>query len=157
MSETRERIKRAFRALRGKGYFARIGWQCCTSCGVAALPEGTERYAFCHRQDDEGINSDAGAYVAWGGDPLEIIHALSSEGLETEHDGTPTMKIFASLPLRETPDETLKLGVARALGCTTRYLDRLLEQPGTLRALVGQVTDDEEFVRHLDELIDREI
>lgn len=90
----RAKIAAAFKSLEKRGYFARAAWQCCQSCGCAALPEGTENYVFYHRQDVDCLRETGGCYLAWGGDGQAIADAMRAEGLVVEWDGSPTTRIL---------------------------------------------------------------
>lgn len=117
-------IAKAFSALREKGYFAEMHFQCCQSCGWAAVPEGQEKAVFYHDQDQFAFGDEPGGdsdnrgnlvhplYLAWSGDAKEIIECLSQHGLETEWDGTPEMRI-AILPPggRKAYDEFVRLSI----------------------------------------------
>ncbi len=58
----RERLEAAFAELRNQGVEAHTRWQCCMSCGLAALPEGTTQWVFWHEQDDEHAFAPDGSY-----------------------------------------------------------------------------------------------
>lgn len=89
-------LNKAFRELRKKGYFARRHWQCCQSCGWAAIPEGQEDKAvFMHEQDEDCFRDTGKAYLAWSGDGQEIIGVLESSGLTVHWKGTEYDRIIA--------------------------------------------------------------
>lgn len=103
----RTRLKRGFEALRKRGYFARQNWQCCNSCGCAALPTGTERYVFYHAQDDERMRSIGSVYLTWGGDGYEIWQCFLEAGLAVTWDGRSDTRILVSPPeIDEVPSKT---------------------------------------------------
>jgi len=79
---TRGHIRRAFSALRKKGYFARMNFWCCGGCAVADIPDGTEKWVFFHEQADERLRRDGECYLGWGGDSAEIIQTLNDNGVD---------------------------------------------------------------------------
>lgn len=120
--EFARRLRRAFAGLRRRGFFARLSWQCCQSCGNAALPEqynGRRDYsvAFCHRQDMEHAREDGAIYVAFGARvnssamPVEereqqererevgraIVEEAARAGLYVEWDGRECTRPYLSL------------------------------------------------------------
>lgn len=91
-------INKAFRELRKRGYFARRHWQCCQSCGWAAIPEDKEDKAvFLHRQDEDCLKDVGVAYFAWAGDGQEICDVLMSNGLTVQWDGSDSTRIKATV------------------------------------------------------------
>jgi len=105
-----KRIAKAFAELESKGYFTAMQFQCCQSCGWAAVPEGKDKVVFYHDQDSYAFGypelgedyNDTGnlryrMYLSWSGDAEEIIKALSEQGLEAEWDGSVETRI-AILP-----------------------------------------------------------
>jgi hypothetical protein len=91
----RDRIAAAFKALRKQGFETHMNWQCCQSCGGAALRDGTSRWAFYHRQDATGFNRDGNirdaVHIAFGAtveDGQAIQKALTDAGLRVAWDGT---------------------------------------------------------------------
>lgn len=89
-------LNKAFRELRKRGYFARRHWQCCQSCGWAAIPEGKEDKAvFMHEQDEDCLKDVGVAYIAWEGDGQEICDVLMRSGLTVQWDGTANQRIKA--------------------------------------------------------------
>jgi len=88
----RDRIARAFRELRKKGYECHADWHCCQNCGLAALKPESERYVFFHRQDAVKIDrwgnlQPGGIGLNWAGDPEEIVVALREQGLVADASG----------------------------------------------------------------------
>lgn len=95
----RAMIKVAFAALRFDGYFARMNWQCCQSCGWAAVPTGkADKAVFLHRQDSDNIDEDGSCHLAWSGDPDLIVRRLGEAGLEVEWDGSRHTRPEVRLP-----------------------------------------------------------
>ncbi len=113
------RIGAAFKALRGLGVFARQSWQCCQSCGCAAVPSGMP-YAFYHLQDAEAfaprgrggrrvaqdmlahpLHVAFGAPEGWAMTPQQVgallAMALRAQGLTVDWDGTEGTRV-AVLP-----------------------------------------------------------
>lgn len=105
MNEFRAKLTKGFEALRRRGYFARHNWQCCQSCGCAALPEGTEFYVFYHRQDAARLrdSSHPGVMLAWGGDGEEIRKAFLEVGCAVTWDGAERTRIYVSELPAEQP------------------------------------------------------
>lgn len=92
-------LNQGFKNLRKAGYAGRQNFTCCMSCGNAALPEGTTKYAFYHRQDAANMIDAAhrrqrlGVMLAWGGDGIVIAKAFEDAGLEVQWDGTDAKRI----------------------------------------------------------------
>lgn len=97
----RQKIGVAFRALRKSGYIARQNFMCCMGCGFAAMPEGTKKAVFYHRQDADRLSSSGRCYIAWGGDGQEIRKAFEAAGLKVEWDGTEAARFCVSEPAVE--------------------------------------------------------
>lgn len=92
MGTDRERIAEAFKELRGRGYFARAGWNvCCSTCAAAEVPrDKTERAVFYLRRDADAF--DCGRlrktlWLKWGGDANEIVGVLRAQGLKASWNG----------------------------------------------------------------------
>ena len=113
-----QRLKKAFAELESKGYFAAMHYQCCQSCGWAAVPEGKDKVVFYHDQDSFAFgypemgddynnpgNLQHKLYLAWSGDAAEIIKVLADHGLETEWGGSEKTRI-AILPEGGETDES---------------------------------------------------
>ena len=84
----KNKITAAFRALRKAGYVAKQNWQCCQSCGCAALPDGAEKYVFYHAQDNERLKNTGACHLAWNGDGTEIATILQDAGLKVNWNGS---------------------------------------------------------------------
>lgn len=124
MSEFRTKLTKGFDLIRKRGYFARQRWQCCQSCGCAALPDGITNYIFYHAQDAEALKEAedllmhgsyssrfdtdtkkaqdrVGVMLAWGGNGQAIQKAFLEVGLAVTWDGSTNTRIWVSLPLQE--------------------------------------------------------
>ena len=84
----------AFKDLRRKGYFARMNFLCCQSCGWAAVPNSAANAVFYHAQDHERFKEGEDLYLAWMGNAYEIIGILHRRGLICEWDGTTGHRIL---------------------------------------------------------------
>jgi hypothetical protein len=82
-----------FQTLRARGYFARENWQCCNTCGVAAIPDEYTDFVFYHSQDAEWIAEDDAVRVTWRGDGNEIAKVFRDAGLDVEWDGSKQRRI----------------------------------------------------------------
>lgn len=104
LSTFKRRLTRAFALARQRDYFARQSWQCCQSCGCAALPDGIEHYVFYHRQDAEHMADAARrlerpyVYLSWKGDGHELRRIFVDAGLAVEWDGTTSQRIKVIMP-----------------------------------------------------------
>jgi hypothetical protein len=111
MTDFRTQLTAGFKAVRAAGYFGRQSWKCCQSCGCAAMPEGTERYAFYHAQDRKQLveaeevkyrgnkprftpPNEIGVYLSWGGDGNVIAKAFRDAGCTVEWDGKNSTRIW---------------------------------------------------------------
>lgn len=113
--EFRAALAKGFKNLRKQGYVGRQSWQCCMTCGCAALPEGTTKYAFYHRQNTSDLKwaiggyfhrsstlktvkrEDVGVYLSWGGDGAVISKAFADAGLVVDWDGSESTKVWVGL------------------------------------------------------------
>jgi len=101
MTDT-ERIRNTFRELRNMGWFARMRFLCCQSCGCAAVPtKYNNKYVFYHAQDAKAIQKDGnigmhGMYMSHGegGNTIEILDVLHRHGLNIEWDGSMDTRIL---------------------------------------------------------------
>ena len=105
----RNKIAGAFRELRKMGWFARMDFWCCQSCGCAALPDKCTKYVFFHNQDAEAFNEEGniGNHERWErnqrkelymshGDPGDanmIVAILNKHGLTALWDGDNDRRI----------------------------------------------------------------
>ena len=88
----------AFKDLRRKGYFARMNFLCCQSCGWAAVPNDNANAVFYHAQDHESFKEGEDLNLAWSGNAYEIIGILHRRGLICEWDGTAEKRILVKNP-----------------------------------------------------------
>lgn len=111
----RAAIRTAFRRLRSHGAFARMNFECCSSCAwyqVGHEPSNSNRtVVFYNQQSDNAFYSNhrrgrartdtlqRPLYLQWHGDAQQIIDALRAEGLDVEWEGTTTKAIM----VRPTP------------------------------------------------------
>ena len=116
MPDTRNdklKITAAFRSLRKQGFFARQKWQCCMTCGVAALPEGTDKWAFYHAQDADAFRMGRltpqdrflhqGLAIAFGStmeNGKAVVAAFEAEGMKCDWNGTLEHRILV-MPRKE--------------------------------------------------------
>jgi uncharacterized protein DUF6891 len=92
-------LQAGFRLLEQQGYFAQQIWKCCTTCGVAAVPDHfAEKYVFYHEQDATRLCEEDRVCLAWAGDGELIASAFRRHELAIEWDGTPKQKIIVSAP-----------------------------------------------------------
>jgi hypothetical protein len=91
---SRRNLHKAFKILEQNGYIApRKAYWCCSSCGLADLPEGTEKYVFYHEQDFDRWKENGRMMLAWGGNGNEIKTILEQSGLNVNWDGTDQRRI----------------------------------------------------------------
>lgn len=98
MYEIDRRLNAGFSELRKRGYFAQRGWQCCATCGTAALPSGTTHYAFTHSHSERTLRERGYAHVYWEGDGWSVTKAFLEAGLAVTWDGDPAKAIRVCLP-----------------------------------------------------------
>jgi len=110
----RNRISNAFKELRKLGYFSRMNFWCCQSCGCAAVPDKYKnKFVFFHKQDSEsfGVDGNIGGEhrSSWrggnksdsmymshgeGGDGNEIVFFLNKHGLDASWNGDNDQRIL---------------------------------------------------------------
>ena len=92
-------LQAGFRELQNCGYFAQASWQCCNTCGVAAVPEANAgKYVFYHEQEAIQLCERDEVNLNWAGDGKQIAAAFERHGLTVNWDGTPQRKICVSAP-----------------------------------------------------------
>jgi hypothetical protein len=110
----RQKIEAVFDKLTREGWFAKSDWQCCQSCGWAAIPKAfCGPIAFFHEQDAEQldiVNSNPSCCIAFGHSDEtpestiaageRLVAALKAEGCFVKWDGTenerPTVMMHSS-------------------------------------------------------------
>lgn len=95
----KEKLTKAFRALRKVGYIARQNFWCCQSCALSALnalPDECVKYVFYHKQDADNLRDNGACYLAWGGDGEQIVSILKEAGIAVEWDGNSATRIKVS-------------------------------------------------------------
>jgi hypothetical protein len=92
--EFKRRLTAGFQVLRFEyDYFAAQCFQCCMTCGCAAVPDKyAERYVFYHEQDAQDLDEATtreklGVYLAWAGDAEKIRKVFENAGCTVVHDG----------------------------------------------------------------------
>lgn len=96
-SGVRKRISAAYRALRKAGYVCKHSWKCCLGCGNAAMPEGTTKAVFYHRQDAANLRKTGHVYLAWTGRGTVVADAMRDAGLTVQWDNSIQTRIRVSL------------------------------------------------------------
>jgi Domain of unknown function (DUF6891) len=92
-------LQAGFRDLRDRGYFAQQNWQCCNTCGIAAVPEWyAERFVFYHEQEAVRLCEKDEVSLNWAGNGEQIVEAFQRLGLKVEWNGKPERKICVSAP-----------------------------------------------------------
>jgi hypothetical protein len=115
--DVRGALRWAFKVLRRQGFFARMNFWCCSTCGCAAIPDGTQQWVFFHKQDNDGLNRTGQTYLTFGAyanAPSEevvrvgenIVSVLNEAGLATEWDGSPHTRILVTGERFEKPEPT---------------------------------------------------
>jgi len=90
-------LNNAFKALRKEGYWARQNWQCCQSCGWAAVPdEKSEMAVFYHAQDAAQLKDrNPRVYLAWAGNGTKI-NSILQQFVDVEWDGTDNSRFLCT-------------------------------------------------------------
>jgi hypothetical protein len=96
---TKKKISQAFATLHKDGYFARQNFQCCQTCGWAAVPhDKAKRAVFYHAQDADNLKETGTCHLAWDGDGEQIVKHLTAAGLKVEWDGSEGHRMFVCTP-----------------------------------------------------------
>lgn len=81
----RAKVRSAFGKLRRKGYFARMNYECCSSCAWASIPEDKTEKVIFYNQQSEDVWKDGKImgmlYLQWAGDKGEIAEVFQECGL----------------------------------------------------------------------------
>jgi hypothetical protein len=90
----KEKLNKAFKALRKLGYVAKQNFLCCQNCAWSALTdEQAEKAVFYHAQDFSDLKRSRSCCLAWSGDANEIIKVLNDNGVHTEWNGSENTRI----------------------------------------------------------------
>ena len=96
--KTKSKLSQAFADLIKLGYFAKQNHTCCNTCGWAEVPdEQANKAVFYHAQSNIGLEKGQ-FYLNWSGDGKEICYVFENNGIETEWDGNPDLKIMITVP-----------------------------------------------------------
>jgi len=95
---TKQKVKDSFKELRTKGYFARMNYMCCSGCVWASIDEKVEKVVFYHKQDNDAYSGDwlkegKILWIAWNGDPNEIIEVFEANKLIVIWNGSEDCRI----------------------------------------------------------------
>jgi hypothetical protein len=120
--ELKEKLKAAFKELRGNGFLARCNFSCCQTCGSYDLSEKAKEiaekknirkrgYAFWHKQDEDRLWEHGSVHIAFStftkedegfnsdlsdaDVAKEIILALVKQGIRCEWNGDINCRIEA--------------------------------------------------------------
>jgi hypothetical protein len=102
----KRKIAVAFRTLRERGYITKMDWQCCMSCGFAAIEEyhgPVSKLVFYHGQAAANLLEDGSCYLNWSGNGREIVDTLKRHGLKVKWSGGAYEGIKITIPKRKTP------------------------------------------------------
>lgn len=126
----REKITKAFKELRKKGWFARKNFWCCQSCGCAAIPtEYKDKFVFYHNQDNAAMKGrrsarvgnicEGGMYMTHGqgGEGKEVCDALIAAGLNVKWDETNNTRILVEHNDNEGPGTYTKIESRKPVKC----------------------------------------
>ncbi len=95
---SRANLREAFRTFRKNGYFARMNFWCCQTCGWSEVPdEKSDKVVFFHNQDNDTLKDNGYTYLAWAGDGNEIKTILEAHDIEVEWDGSDGTRIKANI------------------------------------------------------------
>ena len=131
LMETRQKVLKAFSALRNRGFLARANFMCCSTCAgydlaVTAVKikkdgKDVKGCVFWHHQDDEGYWANGNLFLGYG--PLEtreygtigltteevgkiVCEELKRAGVEPTWNGNTNERIVVTIPsIRNEEDE----------------------------------------------------
>lgn len=110
----KNKLTKAFKEMRKEHLFARQNFQCCRSCGLAAINEEKEvgagkiGYVFYHQQDAQNLNDGKNLYMAFGAlvdkdenrndravqVGVRVVQILERNGVRTNWDGSIGSRIM---------------------------------------------------------------
>lgn len=131
--DAKERIGKAFRALRKLGYVARQNYLCCGSCAAyqigldlekKGVGEADRKAVYFCRQSEATLKETGGVWINWSGNGHEIAGVLVAHGLHVEWNGTKAQSIYAA-----SAKTKVDAKVARAL-------DRVLDTEEPIRKVL---------------------
>ena len=81
-------LRKAFEELNSMGWFARMNFECCQTCGWAAADKtGKENVVFFHSQSNEQLEEEGWCYLRWQGDVKTLLAVLDRYGITTHWNG----------------------------------------------------------------------
>ena len=99
----RRRLSAAFKTLRSKGWFARMNFECCTTCGWAVADKtGKENVVFFHSQSNDRLEENGQCYLHWQGDAKTLITVLERHGIKTTWDEDENTAIMIDVSSSKT-------------------------------------------------------
>ena len=81
--EAKTVLKNTFRQLRKEGWFARMNFKCCQSCGWSEVPDDKENVVFYHNQDNDDLNRRGEVYLAHSGKTERLVDLLKENSIGT--------------------------------------------------------------------------
>ena len=99
----RIRLRAAFQTLRSNGWFARMNFECCATCGWA-VADKTEKdnVVFFHSQSNDRLDEIGQCYLHWQGDAITLITVLECHGIKTTWDGDENTAILIDVSSAKT-------------------------------------------------------
>jgi hypothetical protein len=100
VARVRAGIRRAFNALRARGYVAKANFMCCGGCASEALGnDGVKpgsNVVYYHSQGHEDLVRTGTVHLHWDGDDAPIREELARAGLRVEWNGKPDECLFVA-------------------------------------------------------------
>ena len=96
----RAKISAAFRALRKKGWTAKMNFSCCSSCAWSELSEDhneDDEIVFFHNQDNDRLKETGETWLSWSGDGRVLFDVLNDFELTPIWDGSKDTRFKISL------------------------------------------------------------